>query len=186
MKRSHRWMAAVFVAAFALVSGVSAAQQPPPMPTPGPEHEVLKMDEGTWDAVVEFAAAPGAAPITSKGTEVNTVGCGGMCLITDFKGEVMGSAFHGHGTGTWDAVKKKYVGSWTDSMSRGLSISEGTWDPATKKFSGTMEGPDMTGKVTKTRNVVEYRDGGRVMTAFAPGPDGKEMQVMKITYTKRK
>lgn len=47
--------------------------------------------------------------------------------------------------------------------------------------------PDMTGKVVKTRSVVEHRaDGTRVFTAYAPGPDGKEMQVMRIAYTRRK
>lgn len=176
------------LAVVALLGVLAVGQQPPPMPTPGPEHEVFKIDAGTWDAVVEFSPGPGAPPMTSKGVEVNTIGCGGLCLITDFKSEMMpGVAFQGHGVGTWDSAKKKYVGSWTDSMSRGLSISEGTWDPVTKRFSGWMEGTDVTGKVVKTRSVVEYRDtGSRVMTAYAPGPDGKEMQVLKITYTKRK
>jgi uncharacterized protein DUF1579 len=171
-----------------LTIGVASAagQGAPPMPKPGPEHELFKMDVGTWDAVVEFTMAPGQPPVTSKGVEVNTLGCGGLCSITDFKGEAMGTSFHGHGMGTWDATKKKYVGSWTDSMSAGLSLTEGTWDPAKKRFTGTMEGPDMTGKVMKTRSVVEYREGTRVMTAYAAGPDGKEMQVLKITYTKRK
>ena len=69
----------------------------------------------------------------------------------------------------------------------GLAIAEMTWDPAAKKMSGWMEGPDMTGKVAKTRSVAEYRpDGTRVMTAYASGPDGKEMQIMRITYTRRK
>ena len=49
-----------------------------------------------------------------------------------------------------------------------------------------MEGPDMTGQVSKTRSLVEYKDGTRVFTAYAPGPDGKEAQVLKITYTRRK
>lgn len=181
MKRSSARLVAAFVGGLVLSTAAAAAQQPPPMPAPGPEHQVLKMDEGTWDAVVEFMPGPGMPAVTSKGVEVNTIGCGGLCLITDFKGDAMGSAFHGHGTATWDAQKKKYVGSWVDSMSRGLAHSQGTWDPATRKFTGTMEGPDM-----KTRTVVEYRDGSRVMTAFAAGPDGKEMQVLKITYTKRK
>ena len=98
------------------------------------------MDEGTWDAVVELAGPPGAPAMTSKGVEVDTIGCGGLCLITDFKGEMMpGMAFHGHGTTTYDSVTKKYVGSWTDSMSTGLAISQGTYDPATKKISATME-----------------------------------------------
>ena len=186
MKRLRRWMVSGFLGAFGLCAAAAAAQQGPPMPTPGPEHQLLKMDEGTWDAVIEFVPGPGAPPMTSKGTEVNTMGCGGLCLITDFKGEAMGTSFHGHGTVTWDVIKKKYAGSWTDSMSRGLFLSEGTWDPAAKKFTGTMEGPDMMGNLTRTRTVVEYRNGSRVMTAFAPGPDGKEMQVLKITYTKRK
>ena len=103
-----------FVGPTALVIGLTvpalaAAQDgPPPMPKPGPEHALFKMDAGTWDATVEVTMAPGAKPETSKGVEVNTIGCGGLCLITDFKAEMMGMAFLGHGTTTWDVVKKKY------------------------------------------------------------------------------
>jgi hypothetical protein len=72
-------------------------------------------------------------------------------------------------------------------MSQGLLIGESSWDAAGKKFTGTMEGPDATGQIMKMRSVVAYTSAtSRVMTAYAPGPDGKEMQVMKITYTKRK
>ena len=159
-----------------------------PMPKPGPEHAIFKMDAGTWDAVVEVAAGPGMEAMKSKGVEVNTVGCGGLCLITDFKGEMMpGVAFHGHGTTAWDVTKKKYRGSWTDTMSQGLSIAESTWDPAAKRMTGTMEGPDMTGQVVKIESVVQYQaDGTRVLTGYMPGPDGKETQVMRISYTRRK
>lgn len=181
---------AVVLAALCVPSIAAAqagSQQMPPMPKAGPEHEILKMDTGTWDATVEFSMAPGAPPMTSKGVEVNTVGCGGLCLITDFKGEAMGAPFHGHGVTTWDGAKKKYVGSWTDSMSMGLAMTEGTYDAATKKMTGSMEGPDMTGAVMKMRTVSEWKEAGtRVMTSFATGPDGKEMQVMKITSTRRK
>jgi hypothetical protein len=173
-----------------IVPGIAAAQaggQAPPMPKPGPEHEVFKMDVGTWDATVEMMPGPGAKPETSKGVEVNTIGCGGLCLISDFKGEAMGSPFAGHGVSTWDPAKKKYVGSWTDSMSQGLMIGESTWDPASKTVTGWMEGPDMTGKTVKSKAVGEYpKPDSRVFTMYAPGPDGKEMQVMRITYTLRK
>jgi hypothetical protein len=176
--------ATIIVGAF----GTAAAAQEMPMPKPGPEHAVLKMDEGTWDAVVEMTPAPGAPPSTSKGVEVNTIGCGGLCLISDFKGDLMpGMTFHGHGTTVYDPAKKKYVGSWTDSMSAGLTIGESTHDPATKKVEGTMEGRDMTGAVVKSRSVVEYPDADRrVMTMFMTMPDGKEMQTMRISYTRRK
>ena len=186
MRMSGRIAWFLFVGALSVGVNSAAGQGAPPMPKPGPEHELFKRDAGTWDAVVEVTFAPGQPPVTSKGVEVNTLGCGGLCSITDFKGDLMGSAFHGHGMGTWDAAKKKYVGSWTDSMSRGLSLTEGTWDPATKRFTGTMESTDLMGNAMKTRSVAEYKDGTRVMTAYATGPDGKEMQVMKITYTRRK
>lgn len=178
------------LAAFVVLCAASMAAQggqPPPMPKPGPEHAVFKMDEGTWDAVVEMAPAPGAPVQKSKGVEVNTVGCGGLCLISDFKGDMMGMPFHGHGVSAWDPSKKKYIGSWTDSMSSGLGVGESTYDPAKKMATGTMEGPDATGKVTKSRSTVEYTTPtARVMRMYAPGPDGKEMEMFKITLTKRK
>ena len=185
--RSARVALGLVVLAGAPLAAQQQQQQAPPMPKPGPEHAVLKMDVGTWDAVVEFSMAPGAPPQTSKGLEVNTLGCGGMCLISDFKGEAMGLPFVGHGVMTWDPKKQKYTGSWTDSMSQGLALMESTYDPAAKKWSGWMEGPDMTGTVMKTRNTVEMKDANnRVMTAYATGPDGKEIQVMKITYVRKK
>jgi hypothetical protein len=184
MKRVHLVMVTALAAGFGVCA---SAQEPPPMPTPGPEHRQLKLDEGTWDAIIEITPGPDVPPMTSKGIEVNTLGCGGLCLITDFKGDMVGMPFHGHGTITWDAVKKKYVGSWTDSMSWGLQLSEGNWDPVTKKFNGTMEGRDAMGNITKTRSVAEHLgEGKRVMSGYTRGPDGKEFQVLKITYTKRK
>jgi hypothetical protein len=169
------------------VAGPAAAQEMP-MPKPGPEHAVLKMDEGTWDAVVEVTYDPGAPAMTSKGVETSVMGCGGLCLITDFKGEMMpGTSFQGHGVTAYDPAAKKYVGTWTDSMSTGLSSSEGTFDAAAKKSVATMQSRDATGAMVKTRSVVEYPDADhRVMTMFTVLPDGKEMQVMKISYTRRK
>lgn len=166
----------------------AAAAQMPPMPKPGPEHAIFKDDAGTWDATVESLMTPDGKPTTSKGTETNTVSCGGLCLVTHFKGEMMpGVVFEGHGTTAYDPAKKKYIGSWTDSMSTGLSIGESTHDPATKTLTGYMEGPDMSGKVVKMKSVVEYKDPNtRVFTMYGPGPDGKEAQVMRITYTRKK
>src|SRR5687768_13376316 len=114
MKLSRSGLAAV--AAFVLpIAVVSTQQQGPPMPKPGPEHELFKMDAGTWDATVEVIPGPGMPPMTSKGVEVNTLGCSGLCLITDFKGDMMpGVPFNGHGISAWDSGKKKYVMSWTD------------------------------------------------------------------------
>jgi hypothetical protein len=176
--------AALVVAAGVLSSSLVLAQEMP-MPKPGPEHKVLELDAGTWDATVEMFM-PGAPPMVSQGTETSTMGCGGLCLITDFKSTMAGAPFHGHGTATWDPAKKKYVGSWTDSMSAGISVSESTYDPGAKTATGWMEGPDMTGKVVKTKSVGEYKDANtRVFTMYSTGPDGKEAPSMKITYKRK-
>ena len=185
MNLKHPCRAALALAAGVLLSTAAVAQDMP-MPKPGPEHKVLEMDAGTWEATVEMFVPGAAKPEVSKGTETNTIGCSGLCLISDFKSTMMGAPFHGHGTTAWDPAKKKYVGSWTDSMSTGLSTSETTYDAATKTSTGWMEGPDPTGKVVKSKGVVQYKDANnRVFTMYMVGPDGKEVPSMKISYTRK-
>jgi hypothetical protein len=158
----------------------------PPMPKAGPEHEVLKADVGTWDATVESFMPGAPQPMVSKGTETNTL-VGGMWLVTDFKSEMMGQPFQGHGVSGWDPNKKKYVGTWVDTMSTGLGLSESTYDAATKTMNGTFEGPDPTGQIMKMKSTVVVKDPNtRVFTMSGPGPDGKDMTYMRITYNRRK
>jgi hypothetical protein len=186
--RLNRAVLAVLFATIVLAVPV-LAQAPagmPPVPKPGPEQELFKQDEGTWDATVESFMAPGAPPMTSKAVETNAVGCGGLCLVTDFKGDFGGMPFHGHGTTAYDSVKKKYVGSWTDSMSTGLLIGESTYDPAKKTVTGYMEGPDMTGKVASRSPSSSTSPTARVCSrCTCRGPTARKPRGMRIT-TKRK
>jgi hypothetical protein len=172
-----------------LVGGVAvmaAAQEMPPLPKPGPEHALFKDVAGTWDARVETFMSPGE-PSVSTGVETNRVGCGGLCLISDFKGEMMGTTFEGHGTEVWDATKKKYVGTWTDSMTLGLSLAESSYDPATKTMTGWMEGPDMSGNVSRMKSTSTQKDADtRIFEMHNVGADGSETLGMRITYTRKK
>lgn len=163
-----------------------AAAQAPPTPAPGPEHAILKEDVGSWDASIEMMMPGAPAMPPSKGVEVNAMSCGGLCLATEFKGEVMGAPFQGHGVTTWDPAKKIYVGSWSDSMAAGLATTESTWDAAKKTMNATMLTPDGNGGTVKIRSTVEYSAGKRVFSMYMPGPDGKEMPSMRITYTRQK
>ena len=173
--------AVVSLSLVALGSSVVLAQMPP-MPQPGPEHEMLKKDVGTWDATVEMFMAPGAPPSVSKGTEIVTM-VGGFWQVSEFKAEMMGQPFEGRGAMGYDPMKKKYVGTWVDSMTPGYYVSEATYDPATKTMTGLMEGPDPSGKVTKTKETTEWKaDGTRVFTMY--NPDGKTVG-MRITYKRK-
>src|SRR5258708_12910506 len=115
-----------------------AAPAMPPLPKPGPEHEVLKNDAGVWDATVEMLG-PGP-PNVSKGVETNTM-LGGLWLVTDFKSEMMSQPFQGHGVAGYDPARKKYVGTWVDSMSTGLQISETTYHASNKPITGCINAP---------------------------------------------
>jgi hypothetical protein len=175
------------IAASVLLAGRAQAQMPSP-PQPGPEHDLLKKDVGVWDATVEMSAGPpGTAPMVSKGTETVTLAVGGMWQVTEFKGELMGAPFEGRGLMGFDPGKKKYVGSWVDSMTPSISPMEASYDPATKTMTGWMEAPDPTGKLTKSKHTTEWRDADtRVFNMFMTAPDGKEYPVLKITYKRQK
>ncbi len=187
----------VLVAALPFAKATTAQEKPkapaqaavpsmPALPQLGPEQAILKNDVGVWDATVEIPMEPGAPPSVTKGVETNTLGCGGLCLIGDFKGEMMGQPFSGHNVAAYDTVKKKYVSTWMDSMSLGPSLSEATFDASKKVMTGVMEGPDMSGRVTKMRTVAEWKDPAtRVLTMYTTGPDGKEVVGLRITYKRR-
>jgi Protein of unknown function (DUF1579) len=176
------------IAGLALMLPASVAlAQMPPAPKPGPEHEMLKRDVGVWDATVEMQGPPGTPASVSKGTETVSLIGGGLWQITEFKGEIMGQPFEGRGATGYDPSKKKYVGTWVDSMTAGLSTVEATLDSSKRVMTGTMEGTDPTGAVSRMKEVTEWKDAdNRVFTLYIPLPDGKEIPVMKITYKRRK
>lgn len=183
-------------ALLALAAGAFAkppAEPPPPgtpavpaMPRPGPEHAILKEQAGVWDATVESFMAPGQPPVLSKGTETGTM-VGDFWVVSDFKTEMMGMPFTGHGTLGYDPARKKYVSSWIDSMTPTLSLGESDYDPATRTFTGWLDGLDYAGQPTKIKAVTVWKDPTtRVFTMSLKGPDGKDMTAMRITYTRRK
>jgi hypothetical protein len=164
----------------------AARGQEPQMPKPGPEHELLKQDAGTWDATVESWMAPNTPPMVSKGVDTSRI-MGGFWLVTDFKSEFMNQPFEGHGVTGYDPSKKKYVSTWSDSMSPGLNLSEASYDAKTKTMTGWMEGPGPDGKPMKMRQVTEWKDADtKVFSMYGPAPDGKEVLAMRITYKRRK
>ncbi len=164
--------------------GQSQTGQMPPLPQPGPEIQFLKKDAGTWDATVQMTD-PSGQKTTAKGTE--TVSMIGFWQVARFKGQMMGQAFEGLSSVTYDPTKKKYVGTWIDSMTPGYATIEADLSADGKTMTGTMEGPDMNGKMVKERTTTEWRpDGSRVFTMYGPGDTaGKQAPTMTITYHRR-
>jgi hypothetical protein len=172
-------------------SSRARAQEGPPVPKPTEEHKVLAAEEGTWDAVVKsYMGAPGAEPMVSKGVETNAMMAGGLWMISKFEGEFGGMKFEGRGQFGYDATKKKYVGTWVDSMAPTISMLEGTYDAKTRTMTYVGEGIDAQSKAKYTQKMVTTMkdDGTRAFTLYMTGDmtGGKEVKFMEVAYTKRK
>jgi hypothetical protein len=151
----------------------------------GPERAVLRNYEGVWDATVEISKGPGAPTAVLAGIETNRL-VGGTWLVSDFKTEMMGQPFQGHGIAGFDRHRNKYVSVWLDTMSAGLSLGESTYEPATKAMSGWMEGLDHTGKLTRVKVVsIETHTNTRTVAIYSKGADQKEYRTVRISYKRR-
>jgi hypothetical protein len=187
--RSVQWMRVLVVGVVALVAGRLAAAQDEPFPIPKPtaEHEIFKADVGTWDASIKSWMDPSAEPLESKGVETNTLLPGGLWLLSEFKGEFANLPFEGRGQTSYDAHKKKYVGTWIDSFSTSPMLMEGDYDKATHTL--TMSGKSFDpgqGKEVEFKNVGKHNDDGtRTFTMYMKGDDGAWVKAMEVVYKKR-
>ena len=163
----------------ALVLVAAASAQQPPMPKPGPEHEKLKQMVGTWDCTCDMGGQE------SKATSVCTADLGGFWFTEKFAGDMGGMKFEGRGTFGYCPIKKKYVGTWIDSMSPSMMVMEGAFiDDDTMVCTG--EGPTEQGKMAKHKTVTVHKGrDNAVMTMYQIDGD-KENKLFTLTYTRKK
>jgi hypothetical protein len=162
--------------------------QPPPMPKPGKEHDILKSFAGEWELKTKFKMDPAQPPSEGKGTESARLAAGGFFLVFDVKGDMGGMNFEGHGVMGYDTFKKKYVGSWVDSMSPAIYTYEGDIDKDGKKLTLWMEGPNpVSGEKMKQKHVIEIQGAdSRRMIFYMDDAEGKELELGSIEYQRKK
>ncbi len=171
--KTVRWFCAVALVAFA--APVSPAQEPP---KPGPEHEMLKKLEGSWDLTMKFGG------METKGNVVYKMELGGLWLHGALESELFGTKFQGKSLDTYDAAKKKYIGIWIDSMGTQPMLMEGSYDKDKKTLTMSGDGPGMDGKPTKYKSVTTFTDDNTTNFAMYVG-DGKE-PAFTIVYKRKK
>lgn len=154
------------------------------MPRPQAEHQKLAQSVGTWDATIETIGMDGKLH-GSKGVSVQKVGPGGFWILDDFRGEMNGTQFTGHGALGYDPQKKVYVQSWV-SMTPMLMVFTGTFDKAGKVLTMTGEGPGLDGTPIKLKSVTTWTSADSMtFEMFVVMPDGEDQKTMTITYTRR-
>jgi len=154
--------------------------------TPGAPHKAMAAQAGSYDVKARSWDAPGAPAREEGGTATRSMALDGRVLVEDFKGNMMGMPFSGHGMRGYDNVTGKYWGTWMDSMSTGLMVSEGTCDDKnTCTFTGSWNDPVKKTKVTSRMTSRWTSPTTEVFEMYGPGRDGKEFKMMELTYTKK-
>ncbi|MCI0375986.1 MAG: DUF1579 domain-containing protein [Gemmataceae bacterium] len=172
-----------FVVSLLAGSAVLRAQS-----TPQKEHAWLKQLAGEWEYDAELTFEPGKPPIKCNGVEsVRTIG--EFWIISESKGVLGGTPITGITTIGYDAQKKKYIGTWIDSVNSHLLHLEGTTDAAGKSLTLQTEGPNPAagGKLTKFKDEIEIKSKDhKIHTSFMQAEDGKWNPFMKADYRRKK
>jgi hypothetical protein len=189
MKRAIRSIAGL-VACLGLISAASLARgQDAPIPKPTPEHERLAKEVGTWDATIKsWMGGPNSEPQVSQGVEVVKLMPGGLWTHSEFDGKFGDMEFHGYGQSGYDTKKRKYVGTWVDSMTTEIMMMEGDYDPASRTATLYSKGTDPSGKPYDAKMTSKYEtDDTRVFTMSMKSDEtkGEYIKVMEITYKRR-
>jgi len=156
--------------------------------TPGPAHKALEPLIGEWQLETRFwMAGPDAPPMEAKGTTKSRWILGGRFVQEDVSSEIMGMPFQGLGTTGYDNLKKKYVTTWMDNMTTGISTSEGTADSDGKVFTfhGKMDDA-MTGEKDKPfKYILRILSADKHIFEMHDVKLGAKSKVGELTYTRK-
>jgi hypothetical protein len=154
---------------------------------PGPAHKQLQRTVGKWNISMKSWGAPGAPPMESTGTAEAKSLLGDRYVQMTVNSTFMGKPFNGVGISGYDNGKKKFVGTWIDSMSTGMMRTEGTADPAGKVVTAQASSTDpLSGKESKMRIVQTFETDDKIVEEFYEKKGPKEVKMMEITYTRAK
>lgn len=185
---AHRYPLLLSLAG-ALVAATCLAQDAPEMAKPTKEHKLLEQFAGKWISEAKAAMAPGQEPIVCKGAETGRM-MGGLWLVAMGEAEMPdGQKGESMITLGYDPAKKCYVGTFVCSAQDMMWEYTGKFDETGKKLILSTEGPSMleTGKTAKYEETMELVDANhKTFTSKILMPDGKWMELVKVTYERMK
>lgn len=168
-------------------SPAPSAQQGAPPSLVSANHKLLEKYVGSWDTEMKAAAVPGQPPQVTKGKSSSKLIGGGVWLVTDFEGSMMGMPFIGHEVMGYDNHAKQYILNWVDTSSTAMFSGEMQFDDKTHTLAGTIHGHDEAGVDMKWRATDEWKDADTHEYAMhMKMGDGPEMEMLRITYKRHK
>ncbi len=156
--------------------------------TPNERHQALAPMVGEFAAEAKmYMGGPEAPPEVSKCESSNEWILGGRQLRTTFKGDFGGHPFEGVGYFGFDIPRDVYVGTWMDTMCTMIMFHEGPHTGDDKVIEMRGEFVNAMGQRIKDRHVTRIKDNDHhTFEMYHTGPDGNEMLVGEISYTRRK
>lgn len=154
---------------------------------PEKEHQWLQQFVGEWDTDSEGSMGPDQPPMKSSGT-TRTRMLGEIWIVSEIQVEMQGSKMHAVQTVGYDPVRKKYVGTWIDSMINHMWKYEGTVDAAGTRLTLEADGPDfvVANKTTRYRDAYEFKTKDHIVaTSSLLTDDGKWVTFATGNYRRR-
>lgn len=165
----------------------AAAQEAPQPSQPGKEHEWLKQLAGEWTTHGKADNGPGQPPFECDGTESTTT-LGELWIVTRGEAHAAGMTVNSMLTLGYNSEKKKFVGTWVDSMFNHMWKYEGTLDESGKALTLMTEGPNMMkpGEMAKYKEVLELKDKDHKTFTSHMEVNGEWVKFMSVEATRVK
>ncbi|WP_342115378.1 DUF1579 domain-containing protein [Pseudoduganella sp. OTU4001] len=190
----------VVVAGFTLAGAVAASDKKKSGPpdekaameamakasTPGEAHKKLDALAGKFSVKSKMWMDPSKPPEESTGSTERKWVLGNRYLQESYQGQFMGQPFDGLGITGYDNVTKKYFGSWIDSGSTSMTLARGSMSGNTITYKGMMTDPMAGKEVPYSMKMIIKDNDNHVMEMWGPGPSGKEMKWMELSYARVK
>ncbi len=154
--------------------------------TPGEAHKMMADEAGTWTADMTFWHGPDSPAQKATTTANIKMIMGGRYQQSDYKGNVMGMPFEGHGMLAFDNAAKEYTSTWIDNMGTGIMVMKGkmSGDNKTIELHGEMMDP-ARGKAVKCREVYTIVDDNTRKMEMFDNKGGKEYKMMEIMLKRK-
>ena len=173
----------IAVASLATATAFAAVRsQDPAMPQPTEHHKQILAMVGEWEGTVT-GFTDGAAGQPSPAKE-SVAAVGGFWTSSRFECDMMGMPFAGTGVTGYDTTKRRFVGTWVDSMSSFLHVMEGQVDPKTKHLVMKWTGPDMTGAMVAHRMETAHTADAYTSTMYVGEGEGTKVMVIDMKRKK--
>jgi Protein of unknown function (DUF1579) len=162
------------------ISAEALGQETPALPKPTQEHGWLLKFTGEWTTESKATMVPGQPPMECN-WKMSSRSLGGFWILNEMKGEMQGAPMTCIQTIGYDEDKKKYVGTWIDSMTSFMWKYEGNIDSLGKVLTLDADGPNFMGdgKLTKFQDIYEFKSADEILlTSRMLGTDGKWISFM--------